>query len=136
MHSSLTWRSRGCDCSPSRATPFNPCKRDGLSCGEKTNHSKRALGHIANVHAFTTQRSVLCPVNLTMYRVRLSHCSRGWMSLDVHIYKGRCSQGVFFIPRHWLNFSMSIAQIWEVKRVACYAEAVASVASMIATPLI
>ena len=52
---------------------------------------------------------------------------------------------VHFLPRHWLNFSMSVAcmiiRIKEVKIVACYAraetftEAVASVASMVATPL-
>ena len=52
---------------------------------------------------------------------------------------------VYFLSRHWLNFIMivncMIIQIWEVKRVACYAraetftEAVASVVSMAATPL-
>ena len=50
---------------------------------------------------------------------------------------------VNILPRHWLNFmqhdNCMIVQICEVKRVACYAraetftEAVASVASMVAT---
>ena len=50
---------------------------------------------------------------------------------------------VYFLPRQLAEFqhvNCMIVQIWEVKRVACYAraetftEAVASVASMVATP--
>ena len=46
---------------------------------------------------------------------------------------------VQFLPRRWLNFSMSIAyiiaRIWEVKRVACYAVMRQLLhASVVATP--
>ena len=54
-----------------------------------------------------------------------------------------CSQGVFFTEAlaEFQHVNYMIVQIWDVKRVACYAraetftEAVASVASMVATPL-
>ena len=57
-------------------------------------------------------------------------------------YQG-CSQGVFFTEAlvEFQHVNCVIIQIWEDKRVACYAraetftEAVASVASMVATPL-
>ena len=62
-------------------------------------------------------------------------------------YPQGCSQGVFFTEalaefQYVNNYYCMIGQIWEVKRVACHAraetftEAVASVASMVATPLI
>ena len=65
-----------------------------------------------------------------------------WFVLK-HDHMQGCSQGIYFTKAlaEFQHVNCMIVQIWEVKRVACYAraetftEAVASVASMVATPL-
>ena len=62
----------------------------------------------------------------------------------MHDHRQGCSQGVFFTEAlgEFEHVNCMIVQICEVRGVACYAravtftEAVASVASMVATPLI
>ena len=71
------------------------------------------------------------------------HVTRMLVGPCTQQYNLRCRQGVFFTEAlaEFHHVNCMIVRIWGVKRVVCYAmaetftEAVASVASMVATPL-
>ena len=82
-------------------------------------------------------------VLITMHLVACNWALNQWGGGCIDIPSRVYSQGVFFTeaPAEFQHVNCMIVRIWEVKRVACYAraetftEAVASVASMVATPL-